>query len=414
MSRLYNVFEFVGNISIPKNKEKFYEVKESDSGWSGHRLNFSVQESKTNSVFVEMYGGYSKVKQNKVFSFGKGTEKVKGTKLEIPWEDRSNPETVDMVADFKKIVIDLTTDQEVKERVNQLLYEIRSLEYQDERTEDDNKKLKELKEELQLKGIHRNEFIHEYDAVVFLANAIEEYKDHKFRLTGAVEYNEWKGKFHRKFKPSLIEIVPNDTPSQLRATMDIFFTKDAVDDKDFKEDKKVFVNGYVIDYHGKAKKDMFYPQQFVINAQKLDFENKQHVGRFEFLKNKFNVKGKGVYHLQWVVNIFRGADRVEFTFDDLTPQQKEAVEFGFSKLEDFAPKGGMLGETVYENRLVKPVLEHINDHNDFREGAVESTYEVDELEFTFTQPEVVENIGTEETVETAGKKVDVDLDDLFA
>lgn len=413
MSRLYNTFEFVGNIHLPK-QDKFHEVNPSASGWEGHRLNFAVQESKTNSVYVEMYGGYSKSKENKVFTFSKGTENEKGSKLEIPWEDRKNPETLDMVADFKKIVIDYTTDPEVKEKIGKLGYEIRTLEYKDQLTDEEKVNLDKLKEEYAAVAINRNEFISEYDAVVYLAETLEDFKNHKFRLTGAVEYNEWKGKFHRKFKPSYIEIVPNDEKSKLHATMDIFFTKDAVDDKDFKEDKKVFIDGYVLDYNRNAKKDMFYPQQFVINAQKLDFENKQHVGRFEFLKNKFNVKGKGVYHLQWIVNIFRGSDRVEFTEKDLTASQKEAIEFGFNKLEDFAPKGGMLGETVYENRLVKPVLEEVNEHNDFREGAVESTYEVDDLEFTFTQPEE-QNIGTEEKIGDTGKvKVDVELDDLFA
>jgi len=411
MARLYNTFEFIGNLFIPRNKDKFHEVNTYDSGWEGHRLNFAVQESKTNSVFVEMYGGLSKSKVNKVYSFSKGTENNPGGRIEIPWDERLNEDTVDMVADFRKIIVDFTDDPEVKEKVEELRYKIRSIEYQDEKSNDDLEKLKSLKAELKELAPDRHEFIHNFDAINFLSEKLEEYKQKKFRVTGSVDYSESKGRFFRKFMIESIEIVPNDTKNQLRATFDIFFTKDAIDDKDFKKEKKVYVDGYVIGYDSKAKKDQFFPQQFVLNAQKLDFENEQHVKRFEFLKNKFDVKGKFAYHLQWIVNIFRGADTVEFTEKDLTPAQKEAIEFGFNTLDDFKPKGGMLGETTEENRLVKPVLEKVNDHNDFTSGAVETEYKDEDLVYvaainTNTPPAQEEK--KEET------KAPVDFDDLFS
>lgn len=412
MARLYNTFEFVGNISIPKASDKFHEVKTSVGGWEGHRLNFAVQESKTNSVYVEVYGGFSQSKPNKVFSFGKGTENEKGAKLEIPWSDRLKPETIDMVADFKKFVVDLETDQKVKEEVGKLRYEIRNIEYKDTKTADEVKKLSELKSELAEKAVHRKEFIHDYDAIIYLASVLEDYKDHKFRLTGSIEMTEWKGKFYRKFKPNFIEIVPSDSVNKLRATYDIFFTKDALDEKDFKEEKKIYVEGYVIDYDGKAKKDAFFPQQFVINASKLDFNNELHVKRFEALKSTFNVKGKGVFHCPWEVNIFRGADAVEFTINDLSQKQREYVELGLNKLEDFAPKGGMLGETVEENRLIKPILRKFDNNNDFSEGAAESTFEVDDLIYVTTQDEKYEDVVKEEPKQD-DIKLD-DLDDLFS
>jgi hypothetical protein len=412
MSRLYNTFEFIGHVNIPKNKDKFHKVDKYDSGWEKHTLNFAVKESNTNSAFVEIQGGYSNVKPNKVMTFGKGTENVKGAKLEIPWADRLKPETVEMVADFKKTVVDFTSDLELKEKLNQLRYEIRMLEFKDELTPDEEEKLAALRTEHTETAVDRYEFIHPYDAIVCLSNKLEDYKAFKLRLTGSVIMSAWKGKYYRRFEPTLIEVVDSETPSQLKATMDIFFTKDTVDEKDFKKDKKVYIDGYVIDYDGQAKKDQFFPQQFVINAQKVDFENEMHVKRFEYLKNKFTVTNKkGVYHLQWLVNIFRGADKVEFTEKDLTPSQREAIEFGLNKLEDFAPKGGMLGDNVYENRLVKPLLVTVNEHNDFTNGAVESDYTVDDLDYVPAQREEKKEEKEEPKKET--KKQDVDLEDLF-
>ncbi|MEI2465146.1 hypothetical protein [Niallia taxi] len=414
MARLYNTFEFIGEISIPKSEEKFHDVRTSDSGWEGHRLNFAVQESKTNGVFVEMYGGFSNAKQNKVYSFSKGTENTSGTKLEIPWADRLKEETVKLVADFKKFVVDFTTDTSLKEEINKLRYEIRNIEYKDELTEADKEKLASLHTELKEKAVDRREFIHEYDAVVFLAKELEKYKEHKFKVTGNVEYQEHKGRFFRKFKPTVLEIVKADEVSKLRATMDLFFTKDSLDEKDLEKDKKVYIDAYVLSYDGNAKKDVFFPQQVVINAAKIDFTNELHVKRLNFLKSKFSVKGKGVYHLPWEVNIFRGADRVEFTEKDLTPSQKEAVAFGLSRLEDFAPKGGLLGETTEENRLVKPLLQMFDKENNFADGAVESSYELEDLEYkteTPTYKPVKEEVKEEESKATAALD---ELDDLFA
>jgi hypothetical protein len=414
MVRLYNTFEFIGTVSIPKNKDRFHEVKTSDGGWEGHRLNFAVQESKTNSVFLEIYGGFSKAKQNKVFSFSKGTENTPGSKLEIPWEDRLKDVTVDMVADFKKIVVDLTTDAAVKEELSKLRYEIRNLEFKDELSDGEKEKLVQLKSDLNNKAADRYEFIHEYDAVVFLANKLEEYQAKKFRITGSVEYQEHNGRFFRKFKPSLMEIVDNETPNKLRATMDIFFTKESLDAKDFEKEKKLYIDGYVLSYDSKAKKDVFFPQQLVLNAQKVDFTNEKHVKRLEFFKKKFEVKGKGVYHLPWEITVFRGADRVEFTEKDLTPAQREAVEFGINKVEDFAPKGGMLGETTEENRLVKPILQQFDNTNDFREGAIESTFEVEDLDYVTVTPVKPKNEPKqEEQKEEVAPALD-DLEDLFA
>ncbi|WP_182006275.1 hypothetical protein [Priestia aryabhattai] len=415
MTKLYNTFEFVGNINIPKNAERFHKEQEFNSGWTKHTLNFAVQESKTNSAFVQMEGGYSKGKKNIVKTFGKGTENVKSPKIEIPWEDRLKPEVVDMVADFKKVVVDYTSDEETKNKINQLRYEIRTLEYKDELTEEEKGKLVELKDELKKTATERHEFINKYDAVLFLAESLEQHKDKKFRITGNVTYSAWKGKFYRNFDPELIEVVSSEEPSKLRATMDVFFTKDSMDDKDFEKDKKVYIDGYVLSYDSQAKKDQFFPQQFVINAQKLDFTNETHVKRLEFFKNKFKIKGKGVYHLQWLVNIFRGADKVEFTYENLTAEQKEAVEFGLNKVEDFAPKGGVLGDNVEENRLVKPILQQVDQTNDFREGAVESTYEEDDLQYVV--PEQKEQPKKEEVkVEKEEPKLEaeeVELEDLF-
>lgn len=412
MTRLYNSFDFTGNISIPKG-ERFYKQETFEpSGWYKETINFAVQESKTNSAFVKLDGGFSKKKQNVVKSFSKGTENESGSSIEIPWADRNKEETLDIVADFKKVVVDLTTDQEVKDKINQLRYEVRNIEYQDEKSETDLVKLKELKTKLKEIAIDRHEFVHPYDAVVFLSTNLEVHKNRKFRITGDISISHSKGKFYRDFVPTMIEIVSDEEKSKLRATMDVYFTQESLDDVDFEESKKVLINGYIQSYDSGHKKDKFFPTQFVINASKLDFENESHVKRFEFLKKKFDVED-GVYHQQWEVAVFRGADEEEFTEEHLTDSQKEAIEFGYNKLEDFKPKGGVLGETVIENRLVKPNLQKVNGH-DFTNGAVITPFEEEHL--IYVAPVINKKVEApkEELVVTENEKPEeVELDDLF-
>ncbi|MCY9418835.1 hypothetical protein MOF50_19815, partial [Bacillus inaquosorum] len=253
MSKLQNKFEFIGNVFISNDKEKFHEVKEFDSGWVKNRLSFVVQESKTNSVFVELEGGYSKSKPNKVYSFSKGTENKKGSKLEIPWEDRLKDETVNMVADFSKIIIDFN-DESVKEKLNDLRYKLRGLDNKDSLTEEEKKSRSKLLDEYKELNVNGAEFIHEYDAIQFLSENLEKYKDKKFKITGSVEYNTWKGRNFRKFKIQTIEIVSNDTPSQLRANLDVFYTNDSLDETSFDEEKKYFIDAYVLSYDNQAKR----------------------------------------------------------------------------------------------------------------------------------------------------------------
>lgn len=113
------------------------------------------------------------------------------------------------------------------------------------------------------------------------------------------------------------------------------------------------------------------------------------------------------------MNIFRGADEIEFTKENLTASQKEMIALGLNTLDDFKPKGGLLGESREENRLIKPILKKINDANNFTEGAIESTYEVEDLVYVSEEPKNEEKPENEETKPTEEEK-EAAFDDLFS
>lgn len=416
--KAYNTFDFIGELGIPKTDDKFHEVKDNGKGWIGHRINFGIKESKMNSQFVELYGGYREGEANKVFAFSKGTKDQKGSKLEIAWDDRIKESTLEMVAGFSKIVIDLETDFEKKQEYQKLAYEIRNAEYEGVSTDADREQLNQNKAKFKELATNRHEFISEYDAVIFLAENLKGLTEHKFRVRGSVRLNEWKGKFYRKFNPETIEIVPSDYDNQLKANLSIFFQDGALDDSDFKEDKKIYVDGFLSDYDRSSKADRLFPQSFVINAEKLDMENKQHTDILEFLKSQFKTKSKNLHYLAWDVNMYSGAEAVELSVEDLTDSQKRMVNIGLAKLEDFAPKGGAFGPNVDELRLVKPLMKGI-----FNEGAVDLELKDDEVADLVVQStadvsleDVVkkeESSPTDEPAEEPKDDINKTMDNLF-
>ena len=105
-----NTFEFVGKISPCKETEKFkpYSETKFDSGWAKKQIKFNFI-CDTNRHLLEASSLYDSKNPDKmkIYTFSKGTtsdsgEKVKGEKMEIPFKDRTKPEIIEKVAEFKK------------------------------------------------------------------------------------------------------------------------------------------------------------------------------------------------------------------------------------------------------------------------------------------------------------------------
>lgn len=406
MARLYNTYEFIGDLVVPKDKDKFIAVTES-TDYKNYRLNFGIKESNTNSVFVEMFGSMKKDGNGKVFTFGKSTDTEKGSKLEIPWANRLDAGMIDKVADFKRYRLDLTEDKDIKNELYKLAYEIRTLEYKTERTDAENEKLKTDKSKYTELAKDVHEFIAEFDMIQYIVQNIENLKDKKFKVKGSIDMNEWKGKFYKKFKVESMELMPSDAKNQFKGLIDIFFNNDCVDDRDFETDKKVYVDGFIQSYDSKVKKDLFYPQQFVINASRLDITDPETIKRVNFLKKWFNAKDDEVRHLQWEVSIFRGAEKVELTLEDLTDEQREMVEMNIKTLEDYSKKQ-MLGKNKDEIRLLAPVI-----MGEMDKGSLLTDLTPEELIYTTTADENINDIKKDTPKVEDEKVLEEDKEEMF-
>lgn len=327
-------FNFVGTPVIPKEGAKRPFIKaitKTDDKTKKKKemlsMNLGVKESDINMAFVECFD--SVVDEIK-------TMDADNNKLSVDWEERFDEEVVAKVANYKKYIVNLGED---------------------------------------FGG--RQEFITAYDFMNYLNENLREYKG-KIRVTGQF-IREWyaaQEKYVDRFRLQNVYAVEEDVKSRLALVMDIYYNKDSIDKSDFKEDKKVYLNGYIEQYISKDEGRKMIPMQFVFSAAKYKVdENEKHKKLFNYKMSYIDTKSKTYVHIPWDIVLIRGAEEAEFNESMLTAKQKEQIELGLKKLEDFKPRGTIVGDKVNEYRLFDPRLE-----NGFEDGLVDTEESPSEFE----------------------------------
>ena len=356
-------FNFVGEIVLPKKDGKrplFKEMTKKVDKKTRNMvsLNFGVKESDTNMAFVEAFDG----EQETIKTMNTDNEKIN-----IDWADRFDEDVVDKVAGYKKYTLDLGED---------------------------------------FGG--RQEFVTLYDFIKKAAELLPQYKG-KVAVVGQMVKEFYKDTWYDKFKVQNIYAVDSERKSRLSITADVYYGKDSVDKTDFKEDKKIYLDGYIPQYIDKDNGTKYVPQRFVFSAEKYDLENNEkHKKLYDFKMKFIDVKGKTMVHIPWECVLINGAETVEWTEDMLTDAQKEMCELGIKTPEDFKPRGKIVGDRINEIRLLQPVLK-----DDFADGLVDTETKFSEFEediFTPTKDEKIEDIEKSEKVEKEDDKPPFDTD----
>ncbi len=376
MSNIQTRFNFVGEMLIPKTDSKRPFFKEMVGGKSGKlqmaSLNLGIKESDNNMAFVESFGSLLDPIQ---------TMDIDNNKIEIKYSDRFDEEIIKNVANYKKFIIDLGED---------------------------------------FGG--RQEFISQYDAILYMKEYLLQYKG-KVAVTGQM-VKEWSAKhnsYFDKFKIQNIYSVSSDTKSRLGIVADIFYNKDSIDKADFKTEKKIYINGYINQYINKEEGNKYIPQQFVFNASKFKEDNERHQELLKYKLSYIDIGNKNMAHIPWEIILVRGAESVDFDETMLTPKQKEQLMLGVRTLDDFKPKGNILGDKINEYRLFDPKLT-----NDFSDGLIDTEMKNSEFDELIYNPPKEEKMS--EVIEKANNKskdvkkenkeenninIEVDDEDLF-
>ena len=360
-------FSFIGEIDANslESKVPYYREIKSDKA-QGMGLNLVVIAANNNRAFVEMAG----FKNSEIKSYDSD-----GNELTFMWDDRED--YADKVASYKKNVITLNGD--------------------------------------------RHEFVTEYDFIEFVCAHIDEIKGKRFTVTGQVKKNVYKGKISDRFyMQNLFEVKEDDEKkNQLRVTSEFFYNNESVDTADWKDEKKVIINGYTKDYIDKDHKAVYVPRQIVFNCSKVDFDNDLHVKRVKYKLNQLkldydngkivsNLKKGRYYAVSTVLAFHQGAEEIEFNESELTSNQKLAIELGLKTLDDFRPKGSIFG-----NRVVVFNLVDFDLRADYADGAVALEESASDFEDNIYYPPVTSE-SLEDFEQAMNKPTEtVDDDDIF-
>lgn len=340
-------FNFTGTVALPKADAKRPFVKEMEkNGKKMLSLNFGIKESDNNMAFVEAFDGTQDVIKSK---------NTDNEDIEIKWKDRFDEDVVKTVASYRKTTVDLGEE---------------------------------------FGG--RKEFISMYDAIEFIRENLPQYKG-KVTITGQMVKEWYKDKYYDKFKIQNIYAVDDEKKNRLTIIADIYYNKDSIDKDDWKSDKKIAIDGYIQQYINKDEGTKYIPQRFVFNASKYDENNEKHQKLLDYKLKYIDISAKKMQHLSWECVMINGAEMVEFDESQLTKAQKEQIELGIRKLEDFRPAGSIFGERINEYRLFDPKLT-----GDFADGLVDTEMSVSEFEEGLYVPVTDEKL--DDVVKKAEKK----------
>lgn len=359
-------FTFVGTPMIPKDKAKrpfFKEFDKVDEKTKKKKkmasMSFGVKESDTNMAFVEAFDSV----QDEILTMDSDNEK-----MTVAWEDRFDEDIVDTVASYRRFTADLGDEHG-----------------------------------------GRKDFITLYDLMQHLNEHMKNYTG-KIMVTGQFT-REWyakKNAYLDKFRIQNVYAVDEDEyKNRLSLVMDIYYNKDSIDKSDFKENKKIYLNGYIEQYMGKDEGRKMLPMQFIFSAAKYKLdENEKHKKLFDYKMSYIDVKNKNMVHIPWDIVLLRGAEEAEFDESMLTAKQKEQIELGLKTLDDFKPKGTIVGDRVNEYRLFDPKLT-----GDFSDGLLECDDTMDEFEEKIYQPPQDETLDEAKSNSKKDKKAKADPDD---
>lgn len=378
-------FDMTGTLSIPKKTDNFspYSENHYDSGWVNRQLLFNATCG-DNRHMLSVRGGCFEDEHNDVYVFTKATtdddgKTVKGEPLRIPFKERLTSPRLPEVAEFKKFIIDLEKPgrRYKLEKAAEKIKEGKSL-TDDELNELGIESEDTVPAELKKSQKRRHEYISEWDYAEFIKKVLDsdKYKDKKFLIRGEYDrqYSDVKQSVYESYVPNRIYLAADDAEVESTATLNMLFTKDAVDDMSVEEKGKYYVNGYTMEYDSARKKNIPLPITIVIPAAAEDADDKTKK-RVDRIVQKFSAEDDEVREYGVIVNMLDGAQKTEITEDMLTDEQKDDLECGLITMDDIRAEYGkdVYGDRIRELQFVKPA-------RGFTKGSNETAYSVEDLE----------------------------------
>lgn len=314
-------FEFVGKLKkIEKETDKFkaFDEKRYDSGWTNQIFKFNAVNGNNSHIMQVRAGFWSKpdgsvdVGKMKIYARSKAEDGAKSQQLEVAFSDRTNPEVLAKIAYYSKFGINLNKPGEEKTASND------------------------------------HEYLFEGDFMNALRKLMDNpnFTGRKIRIKGNVDfqYSESAGIFYRTFTPTRIWLAGDDEKEMMRMSADLIYGPESIDESD---DGIIRVNCYHRYYDANYRKDTCKgqatcPIQFVVRDKNI----------FDLVRRRFtNFPDECTFaKTDVMLDVINGTEMVSLTYDDLSDEAKENIDFGLSTLED---EIRLAGGTAFGDRVTE-------------------------------------------------------------
>ena len=331
---VYSRFSFCGKVSVsrkaPMVKRDTLKTSEKIS------INFGIKVG-PNIGYVTLSG----FKNDEI-----KTRDVDGNNIDIAWDNRLDEDIIKTVASTKKFTVNLG---------------------------------------------ERNEFITEWDMIEYLESALAGYAD-DIVVTGNFALRPGTGKYsdqvYREFQIQNVYMPGEKDIPHLTMNLDLYYDKDSMDKSDLKTDGKIIMHCYTPMWSKADAARKMFKIDTVFNTAVFDMDKPKHKVIHDYKMRYLETKSRNPVHMNWQLAVVNGAEEVEFSEDSLSEVQKEQIELGISKLEDFR-RGPIYSQRVNELRLVKPIL---TGEFETCKTAAESDFTAREFEDEIWTPAVDESV----------------------
>ncbi len=313
-------FEFVGKLKkIEKETDKFkaFDEKRYESGWTNQTFKFNAINGNNLHIMQVRSGFWSNEDGSvnsgkmKIYTQTKAEGGAKSQQLEVPFADRANPEILSRVAYFRKFGINLNKPGEDKNPAND------------------------------------HEYLFEGDFMNALRKLMDNpnFVGRRVRIKGTmdIQYGESTGVFYRTFTPTRIWFAGDEEKDMMKLSIDLIYGADAIEEGD----EILRVNCYHRYYDANYRKDACKgqttcPIPFVVRDPKI----------FDMVRRRFtNFPDECTFaKLDATLDVINGTETVALTYDDLSDDAKENIDFGLSTLED---EIRLAGGTVFGDRVTE-------------------------------------------------------------
>lgn len=367
-----NTFEIIGKLSIGKESDKFkpYNSDTSPSNWTYNKLLFNVQSGE-NRHLLSSGGAYKANGKGIIKTFTKGEVdptthvRTKGENIEVEWKNRSNPEILSTVAEFKKFVVDLEVygrRKDLKEALNK--------QKKGNLTEEELVELgvTDIEKAVEDSEKRRKEFLSEYDFAEYLHKLVssEKIKGKLFKIQGEITYSSYNGTIYKNLVPTRVYLVTDEQESST-GQITLYYNKESLDSGSFKDNKRHYINGFVRNYDGNAKDVLPFPVQLVVDGSKE--ENQKVVAFAKLMEKQFTVKDNSWKEFGVKVKLLDGAQKVEIDEEMLTDFQKEMLELEMTTLDEIRKE---IGGDLYGDKVEEMVI--INVAKGFTKGRKDTVF----------------------------------------